>query len=145
MEADVDAETAQRDAMLRAIGVDPTVIRWPDPVCTHEPEPMAAAPSGQALSDPEWDLIAPHLSAEPSQAHAMCNRAFLDAVLVAMARGAWTDPRHRGPSSDAVRRRFGRWAAQGVWQRLAAANLALAPARKAALLALAQRAGARRR
>lgn len=144
-EADVDAEKAERDAMLRAIGVDPTVIRWPDPVCAHEPERMTATPAGTPFNDDEWEVIAPHLPAEPPQANAMGNRAFLDAVLVAMARAAWTDHRNRGASSDAVRRRFGRWAAQGVWQRLAAVDLALALARKAELVALAQRAGALRR
>ena len=142
VEADGDAEKAHREAMLRAIGVDPTVIRWPDPVSTREPELMAAARTDTPLRDDEWALITPHLPAEPPQANAMGNRAFLDAVLVAVARGAWTDHRNRGAASDAVRRRFGRWAHKGIWQRLATADLALAPARKAALLTLTRRAGA---
>lgn len=145
VEADGDAEAAQREAMLRAIGVDPSVIRWPDPVSTREPQSMAVACIATPLSDDEWALIAPHLPAEPPQANAMANRAFLDAVLVAVARGAWTDHRNRGASSDAVRRRFGRWAQQGVWQRLATADLALAPARKAEFANLARRAAMLRR
>jgi transposase len=135
-----DAEKAERDALLRAIGIDPSVIKWPDPVCGPQTETFVPELAGHALSDSEWDLIAPHLPAEPTQANAMINRAFIDAVLIAMARGAWTDHRKRGASSDAVRRRFGRWAHQGVWQRLAVADLALDPARKAELATLARRA-----
>lgn len=120
-ESDPVAEKARRDGLLRAIGVNPRNIKWPEPLATGD---EAASRSGDApseLSDAEWQAIAPLLPPEAPQASAMRNRGFVNCVLVVMGRGGrWTDYPKRGPQFDAVRRRFGRWAHQGVWQRLPA-------------------------
>lgn len=74
-----------------------------------------------AVTDGEWELIKAALPEEAHQANTMDNRTFLNAVLMAVNRGGrWSDFRKKGPYPDAVRRRFGRWAHLGVWQRLAA-------------------------
>ncbi|MBS0252696.1 MAG: transposase [Proteobacteria bacterium] len=129
-----------REDMLRVLGIDPSVVKWPDPVRAPDSGDELRSPAVEPLSDCEWDLIGPYLPSEPAQSTAMRNRAFIDAVLIALTRGSWTDHRDRGAHSDAVRRRFGRWAHQGVWQRLAAADLGIGPARKAAFATLARRA-----
>jgi transposase len=97
----------------------------------------------EALDDAEWQHITPLLPNEAPQAATMGNRAFLNAVLKAMQRGGrWTEYPKTGASSDAVRRRFGRWAHHGVWQGLAATvlDLALSAHRKTAFALLAKRA-----
>jgi transposase len=97
----------------------------------------------EALDDAEWQHIAPLLPNEAPQAATMGNRAFLNAVLKAMQRGGrWTEYPKTGVSSDAVRRRFGRWAHHGVWQRLAATvlDLDLSAERKDAFGTIARRA-----
>jgi transposase len=68
------------------------------------------------LSDSEWALLAPLLPPEPPQAETLENRQVLNNVIwvVAKAKG-WTD---LGEPHEAIRRRFGRWAHAGVWQRL---------------------------
>ncbi|MBS0251312.1 MAG: transposase [Proteobacteria bacterium] len=136
-----------RDDMLRVLGIDPSVIRWPDPVRAPDPDDGLQAPSAEGLSDSEWALIAPYLPSEPAQATAMRNRDFVDAVLVAVARGSWTDRRIPGNTSDAVRRRFGRWAHLEVWRALAAAisQLPLSTERKSAFHVVLRRADMLRR
>jgi hypothetical protein len=131
-----------RDDMLRAIGVDPGVIKWPGLNRASDSDLAAVRCELEPLSDLEWTMIAPQLPAEAARGNVMRNRAFVDAVLVAVARGSWSDHRKRGANSDAVRRRFGRWAHQGAWQRLAAitVDLPLSEARKASFAAIARRA-----
>jgi transposase len=141
----MDADELSQDDMLRAIGVDPSVIRWPDPVRAADPNPdfedVSPDSALGSLTDSEWQLIAQHLPAEARQANTMCNRDFVDAVLAAMIRGRWTDHRNRGSQSDAVRRRFGRWASQGIWQQLVVviSALPISAARKAAFATIGRR------
>jgi len=72
------------------------------------------------LQDDEWRLLATFFPDEPSQSNTMDNRTFVNAVLAAIHRGGrWTDHPKKGSYSDAVRRRFGRWAHLGIWQRVA--------------------------
>ncbi len=141
----MEAAELSQDDMLRAIGVDPSVIRWPDPVRAADPnrdlEDVSPDSQPQPLTDSEWELIAQHLPAEVRQANTMCNRDFVDAVLAAMIRGRWTDHRNRGSQSDAVRRRFGRWASQGIWRQLVlvVSALPISATRKAAFATIGRR------
>ena len=141
----MEAAELSQDDMLRAIGVDPSVIRWPDPVRAADPnrdfEDVSPDSALGSLTDSEWQLIAQHLPAEARQANTMCNRDFVDAVLAAMIRGRWTDHRNRGLQSDAVRRRFGRWASQGIWQQLVVviSALPISATRKAAFATIGRR------
>ncbi len=139
--AELAAGKALRDASLRAIGIDPDIIKWPSQD-SEVAEPVAKTSSGQPLSDIEWREISDRLPAEPSQVGTMGNRAFVDAVLLAIARGSWTDHRNRGQQSDAVRRKFGRWAHQGVWQSLtlSAQEIPMSGERKAEFAKAASRA-----
>lgn len=117
------------------------------------PETLRSAPSRQASDDPrspfapmadaEWEIIAPLLPPEPRQMNTMGNREFVNAVLAAMHRGGrWTAYLKTGPQSDAVRRRFGRWAHQGIWQVLEQnlTGLSLPDHRKKEFEAIARRA-----
>jgi transposase len=90
-------------------------------------ETLDAASSRQASADPrlpfepltdvEWESIAPCLPPDQRQLNTMANREFVNAVLLAMHRGGrWTTYLKTGSQSDAVRRRFGRWAHQKIWQ-----------------------------
>jgi transposase len=85
-----------------------------------------------ALADAEWAMLAPLLPPEPPQADTLDNRAVLDQVI-------WVIE----GTHEAVRRKFGRWAHAGVWQRLhadASAAGALHPQRLMHLKRIAQRA-----
>ena len=95
------------------------------------------------LEDDEWGILKRFLPREPSQANAMDNRTFVNAVLKATHQGGrWTEYPKKGAHSDAVRRRFGRWAHLETWQRVSDAvnDSELHPVRKAALKLVAQRA-----
>jgi len=95
------------------------------------------------LSDDEWSPISVLLPVEPPQSNTMGNRQFVNAVLVAMHRGGrWGEYPKKVKNSDAVRRRFGRWSHQGIWQKLAIdlATSALPENRKRQLRAVAERA-----
>jgi hypothetical protein len=141
--------TAQRDAVLRALGIDPATVVWPDSALIEScDEEAAAADQEVRLSDAEWHVIAPFLPAEPPQARAMSNRNFLDEVVRAMQRcGTWTTRQKSAQESDAVRRRFGRWAHLGVFQVLEEQlpSLDLPGKLKSALTLAAQRAESLRR
>jgi Putative transposase of IS4/5 family (DUF4096) len=115
----VDAIKAERDAVLIAVGIDPETVVWPDPSEPAEEERAEAELEG-CLSDEAWRAVAPLLPAEAPQARAMGNRQFLDEVLRAMQRrGVWTTRQRTAAETEAVRRRFGRWAHLGVFQDLA--------------------------
>lgn len=131
-----------QDDMLRILGLDPSVVRWPAPVRGADSGHNATTTDFEPLDDREWDLIAPCLPLGSYRGNAMDPRAFLNHVLAALARGRWTDIRNRGPQSDAVRRRFGRWAHQGVWHRLAvfAGGLEISKPRQLSFEAIARRA-----
>ena len=110
---------AMRRAALLALGIDPATVVWPSEDVLRDAEPAVQPPEPAELSDAEWQVIAPFLPPEAPQANAMSNRAFLDAVIAAMRRGgAWTSRHTPAPEIEAVRRRFGRWAHQGVFQAL---------------------------
>lgn len=97
----------------------------------------------EPLLDTEWEIIALHLPAEPRQINTMGNREFVNAVLAAMHRGGrWTAYLKPGAQSDAVRRRFGRWAHQGIWQdfKMNLPELSLTDGRKKEFEAIARRA-----
>jgi len=124
---------------MRLAGVTPESIRSASEVNDSDRRRDAF----QTLTDEEWQTMAPLLPAEPTQAKNMCNREFVDAVLKAMYHGGrWTDYPKKGRCSDAVRRRFGRWAHQGVWQQFATdtAPSCLSEKRKADLVLIAERA-----
>ncbi len=76
------------------------------------------------ISDPTWELVAPHLSgkAEDGGATAKDNRLFFNAVVWIMRTGCpWADLPERFGKSNTVSKRFRRLAQKGVWQRLFAA------------------------
>lgn len=144
-----EGAAAQRDAALRALGIDPSTVVWPDSTLIEScNEEAAAADQEPRLSDAEWQVIAPFLPAEPPQARAMSNRNFLDEVVRAMQRcGTWTTRQKSAQESDAVRRRFGRWAHLEIFQALAEElpRLDLPQALKSALTLAVQRAESLRR
>ncbi len=103
---------------------------------------MALEPALPTLADAEWEILRDHLPAEPAQAEAIGNRAFVAAVLWVFAqRKAWTQV--AGDHGEAVRKRFARWAHAGLWQRLCdgVRGRGLSPVREAQLAAVARRAG----
>lgn len=105
----------------------------------------AASSSGEyrPLEEDEWAVLAPLLPREASQTKTMDNRTFVNAVLKATHQGGrWTEYPKQSLHSDAVRRRFGRWAHLGIWQRAydAASDSELSSERKSALKLVAQRA-----
>lgn len=140
---------AGRRAVCVALGIDPATVPWPTgngEQKRSEVEPPTNSEQVR-LSDTEWKLVAPFLPAEAPQAKTMSTRDFLEAVLAAMRRGgAWVSRSTPAAEVEAVRRRFGRWAHQGVFQGLAEAlpSLALSPESKR-LLALAGERAARLR
>lgn len=69
-----------------------------------------------ALTDAEWVRIGPLL---PKSGPGADDRRFLDAVLwIARTGAAWRDLPERLGNWNSQWRRFDRWAAAGVWQRL---------------------------
>lgn len=138
-----EEQVAQRDAVLRRLGIAPEAIVWPDAGTTETPdlvdesvEPDQVEDS--ALTDAEWQAIAPFLPMDAPQA-SMTNRAFVNAVLsVVRRRRRWTALEF----SEPIRKRFARWAHRNIWQNLAAAvdGLDLARGRKAEFASVARRA-----
>jgi len=98
------------------------------------------------LSDAEWVAMEPHIPREPSQADTLGNRAFVDAVLLTIVKGkGWT---HLGQvSHEAVRRKFGRWANDGIWQALSRAfdSSEMSSERRSQFQRIAERAERQRR
>jgi len=124
---------------MASLGVTPESLRN-TPSCQEPDDPRVAF---EPLTDPEWDIIGPLLPPEPRQMNTMNNREFINAVLIAMHRGGrWNAQLKTGSRSDAVRRRFGRWAHQRIWQGLEQhlAGLSLPVGRKKAFEAMARRA-----
>jgi hypothetical protein len=140
----IETETLSQDneQALRALGVDPSTVAWRSARGeSGPPDEQASIGDDIVLSDAAWDKVAPLLPTEAPQASAMPNRVFLEAVLAAMQRGgAWTTRAAPTADIEAVRRRFGRWAHQGIFQALADAlpRLAVDP-EHARLIALAGR------
>lgn len=132
----MESDEATGDAgLLRALGIDPATVVWPSagPEDLDAEPARGAPPQASALADEEWQQVAPLLPPEAPQANAMSNRAFLETVLAAMQRGgAWTTRTATTAEIEPVRRRFGRWAHQGVFERLSAdlAALQLSPDHK---------------
>jgi transposase len=77
------------------------------------------------LTDTQWQKIE-HLL--PGQRHdpgrtAADNRLFVNAVVFVLKTGVpWADLPGRFGRPDTVRKRFDRWCAKGIWQKIAAAT-----------------------
>lgn len=110
--------TAQRDSLLRAMGIVPEALVWPDPQLSRNDPVAERTRKLGPLTDAEWDLISPLMPDEAPQACTMAVRAFVDAV-IQVVRGdcRWTDL----GTPEPVRRRFARWSHKGLWQGLAEA------------------------
>ena len=105
----------------RALGLDPSVIVWPDRREDRAAgQPHLPDPKRGGLSAGEWAALAPCLPDEAPQAEATSNRDFVNAVLDAMRRGRWASRHMPRPTIEAVRRRFARWAHRGIFQAIAA-------------------------
>ena len=76
------------------------------------------------MTDAEWERVAPLLpgkAGDPGRT-AADNRLFVDASLWVLRTGAsWRDLPARFGSPDTARKRFSRWCARGVWERVLAA------------------------
>jgi len=135
---------------LAALGIDPATLTEPT---APGLEPEAAPPARRCLSpvtfeDAEWAVIVATgaLPADPPQAQSMTTRTFVGAVVAVVATArAWTDLEPVLPA-EAVRKRFARLAAKGVWQRLAlaVADSPIAPARQLQFASAARRAASLR-
>ena len=135
---ELDAVDAIVEAMA-SLGVTPESIQQAAAAQSH----FAVREDFQFLEDTEWQVLEALLPLNASQANTMDNRTFVNEVLLAQHRGGrWTKNRKGGPQSDAVRRRFGRWAHLGIWQRVSgqASEGPLGSERKAALKLVADRA-----
>ena len=81
-------------------------------------------PRRHELSERQWLLIKdliPGKAGDPGR-HGDDNRLFINAcVYVLKTAVPWEDLPGRFGKSDTVRKRFDRWCARGVWQKLAAA------------------------
>src|SRR6478672_11977645 len=74
-----------------------------------------------AISDADWARIAGLLPGRPGQHGGVArdNRRFVDAVLYVARTGIpWADLPERFGKPNSAWRRFDRWAARGVWQRV---------------------------
>ena len=81
----------------------------------------SAAPVRYAISDADWQRLAPLLPGRPGTPgrSGHDNRLFLDAVnWVARNGGPWRDLPDRFGKSNTIWRRFDRWSKAGVWARL---------------------------
>ncbi len=75
-----------------------------------------------ALSDAQWSQIKDLLPGKPGDAGrtAQDNRLFVDAILFVAKTGIpWRDLPERFGKWNSVWRRFDRWCALGIWQKLA--------------------------
>ena len=78
-------------------------------------------PARHALTDAQWAQLQPHLPGRDGDRGrtAADNRLFLDAVLYVARTGIpWRDLPPRYGKWNSVWRRFDRWSANGVWERL---------------------------
>ena len=77
------------------------------------------------LTDAQWDKIEgllPGKRGDPGRAGAD-NRLFVNAVVFVLKTGVpWADLPGRFGKHDTVRKRFDRWCAAGVWQKIARAT-----------------------
>ena len=76
------------------------------------------------LTDEQWQRIRGHLPGKPGDPGrtAADNRLFVNAVLYVLKTGIpWEDLPERFGKPNSVWKRYDRWCASGVWQRLAAA------------------------
>ena len=137
---------SERDRLTRALGMDPAHIAWlPASDGPAPPDQLALTPD-PGLSNDEWQALVQTglLPEEPSQAHALGNRQVLDAVLAtAGRRKPWTSlPPDSPATAEAIRKKFSRLVASGLWQALAAIvdDVALTPAHRAQFKVLGRRA-----
>jgi transposase len=141
-----------RDAAARALGIEPELIAWSlvaeptgdDRLPEHAPATTPDLITDVApLTDSEWQALAPLLPRERCQGNVMSNRDFLDALLQVMARrGRWNARDCPARISEAVRRRFSRWAQAGAFESLEKmlCDLDVAPQTKRLLAGAARRA-----
>ena len=76
------------------------------------------------LTDAQWERVEPLLPGKKSDPGrtAADNRLFVDAVVFVLKTGIpWADLPGRYGKADTVYKRFDRWCARGVWERLAKA------------------------
>lgn len=77
------------------------------------------------LTDAQWAAIEhllPGKNSDPGRT-AADNRLFVDAVVFVLKTGIpWADLPGRFGKHDTVRKRFDRWCARGVWERIALAS-----------------------
>jgi len=81
-------------------------------------------PKRHELTDAQWERIEPLLPGKRSDPGrtAADNRLFVNAVVFVLKTGIpWADLPARFGKHDTVRKRFDRWCASGVWQRVARA------------------------
>jgi transposase len=77
------------------------------------------------LTDAQWAKVEPLLPGKRSDPGrtAADNRLFVDAVVYVLKTGIpWADLPARFGKHDTVRKRFDRWCARGVWERVALAT-----------------------
>lgn len=141
------ASDAARRRDLLAAGLNPDHIvfaRRTDDADDDPPMSDRRTPALVRLDDAEWAAILASgaLPSEPSQAEAMDNRTFVEAVLSVVGRKyPWTLLDAHGLSSEAVRKKFARYAKKGVWQTLASRVETLTAQRNAELQVTARRGG----
>jgi transposase len=76
------------------------------------------------LKGGQWDRLAPHIIGDERSrgSSGRDNRMFVEAVLWIVRTGApWRDLPEAFGSWNSIFRRFSRWSAKGVWQRIFAA------------------------
>lgn len=113
------------DDIARNLGINPNIICQPGDAPSLAKPPPSSRYKLDLLSDAEWAQINASgiLPDEPPQFGTLGNREILEAVITTVGHGrAWTFLDHCGVSSEAVRKKFSRLAAKGVWQRLAVAD-----------------------
>ena len=84
-----------------------------------------AHPRRHELTDAQWQKIEhllPGKKTDPGRT-ALDNRLFVNAVIYVLKTGIpWADLPGRFGKHDSVRKRFDRWCAAGVWQKIAQAS-----------------------
>jgi putative transposase len=88
-------------------------------------EDMMAHRHRHELTDAQWAKIEPLLPGKKSDPGrtAADNRLFVNAVVYVLKTGVpWADLPARFGKHDTVRKRFDRWCARGVWEKIARAT-----------------------